>query len=179
MTTRIAACSLAAVAAFMLALPLYGQEGPDDPVRIWIYGGMGGGDFSSRDGQTNDPGIALLAGVAASRAAHRFTLRGAVVAEILGDGIADLGLLYGRTWTGERSQRSLSAGVALVEGEDCHGIFSGRPCEDVNKVGLPLSASVSFRPVRMLGLGLEAFGNLNTLSSFAGVAAIIELGSLR
>jgi hypothetical protein len=89
-----------------------------------------------------------------------------------------VGLLYGRTRTGERSEQSLSAGIALVYGEDCHGVFGG-PCDPSKTVGLPLSGTISFRPSRFLGLGLEAFANLNSLASFVGVGAMLEFGALR
>jgi hypothetical protein len=120
----------------------------------------------------------LLGALVLKEDRHRFALRGSIVAEVLGDGVGDFGLLYGRAWTGERSEKSLSAGVALVYGDDCYGIFGG-PCDASKTVGLPLSATMSFRPSRFLGLGLEAFANLNSLASFVGVSGMLELGALR
>lgn len=155
------------------------QQSSTEPTRVWLAGGLGGGYFSSLDGNPNDPGIALLGALVVKEDRHRVALRGTLLFEILGDGLAEVGLLYGRAWTRERSQRSLSAGLALVSGADCHGVFGG-PCNPPSKtVGLPLSATMSFRPSSFLGLGLEAFANLNSLASFVGVSAMLELGALR
>jgi len=154
------------------------QQPSTEPARVWVAVGLGGGLFSSVDGAANDPGIALLAALVLKEDGHRVALRGSIVAEVLGDEVGDFGLLYGRAWTGERSEQSLSAGVSLVYGNDCHGVFGG-PCDPSKTVGLPVSATMSFRPYGFLGLGLEAFANLNSLASFIGVSGMLELGALR
>lgn len=154
------------------------QQSSTEPTRVWLAVGLGGGFFSSLDGDPNDPGIALLGALVLKEDRHRVALRGTLMFEILEDGVAEVGLLYGRAWTRERSQSSLSAGLALVYAQDCHGLFGG-PCDPSKTVGLPLSATMSFHPASFLGLGLEAFANLNRLTSFVGVTAMLELGALR
>lgn len=165
---------LAALTVLSTPTPSRAQQASGDQGRAWVSVGLGGGSFSGAE----DPGIALLASLVLRESRHRIAVRGSIVAEVLGDGVLDLGVLYGRAWTGARSERSLSAGIAIVRGEDCHGLFGG-PCDPSNAVGLPLSATMSFRPSRLLGLGLEAFANLNTLASFVGLGGMIELGMLR
>lgn len=76
---------------------LQAQEPATDRTRVSAFPGLGGGAFQSLDGAPNDPGVALLGGVAVQRREHLFTLRGSLVAEVLADGVADVGVLYGRT----------------------------------------------------------------------------------
>lgn len=156
---------------------LLAQQGPTEPLRYGTFFGLGAGAFPSVGSGAKDPGLAATGGIAVEKHRHRFALRGSVASELLGGSVSDVGLLYGRKWSGERIDGSLSAGAALVRNQDC--AFLGGCDDPTTTVGLPLSARFSFRPVRAMGIGLEAFGNLNSSSSFVAGAVVLELGSLR
>jgi hypothetical protein len=50
-----------------------------------------------------------------------------------------------------------------------------------HEIGRPLSAEVTWPSsrVRALGFGLQAFGNINSVSNFAAVALTLQVGRLR
>lgn len=149
-------------------------EAQSDPgaTPVWITLGIGAGDMG-------EMGAALQGEIVAQKTRHRFAFRASKVVEILGDGVGDVGLLYGLASDGPRSHASISAGVARVTFSRCPGIFSGGACEDSTAVGFPASATLSFRPFGMLGIGIQGFVNVNSLANFGGATAILEFGRLR
>ena len=122
--------------------------------------------------------MGLQAQIAHQRGAHLLTVRGSFLTEILGDGVADLGVLYGRVDESDRKRASISAGLALVLAEDCPGGLSSGSCDEVLAIGLPVVGEMSFIPVHFLGFGLQAFANLNLIQSSLGAAFLVQVGSL-
>ncbi len=47
------------------------QQSSTDPIRLWLAVGLGGGYFSSLDGDPNDPGIAILGTLVFKEDRHR------------------------------------------------------------------------------------------------------------
>jgi hypothetical protein len=166
------------IAALAASAPLRAQTpagAPADATAVWVTAGLGGGVFQPLDNGDGDPGVALLAALSGQRGVHQIQLRGTLVAQVLGDGVGEVGVLYVRAWRRPKSQSSLGAGIGTVFGEDCGGLFGG-PCRSRTTVGVPLTGGITFRPVRALGLGVHALVNVNAMSSFAAVVAVIELG---
>ena len=138
----------------------------------WISGGIGGGIFGGTEG------LAIQLQAAHQRGHHLVSIRGTVVAEILGDGVYDLGVLYGRAWVRDGTFLSLGAGVGLAVTEECPGLFTGGSCRYEKVFGLPVSAEASRRFTHFLGLGVQLFANFNSGTPFVGGLVGVQLGSL-
>jgi len=138
----------------------------------WISAGIGGGLFAGTEG------LGLQLQTAHQRGKHLYSIRGAVVAEILGDAVYDLGVLYGRAWAEGRTFLSLSSGVGLVVTEECPGLFTGGSCRTRHALGLPVSAEVFGRLTHFFGIGFQLFANVNSSQSFFGGLVGVQVGSL-
>ena len=167
------AVAVLAVLSLLAAIPAESaaQTSPTEN-RGWFAFGLGGGVF----GRSGGPGG--VAELAFQRGPHLLALRSSGGGEFLGDGVTDVGLLYGRATTGEGWHSSAAIGLGWVGAtKDC-GLFSSE-CSDESTVGVLIAAERSFRPSRFFGVGVQTFGNLNPVRSFIGVALVLKLGSLR
>ena len=140
--------------------------------RGWFAFGLGGGSFGNSEGPG---GVAELA---FQHGPHLLAVRSSGGGAILGDGVTDIGFLYGRATTGEGRHSSTAIGISWVGATTGCGMFSSE-CEDESTVGIPMAVEHSFRPSRFFGVGIQAFGNLNFVRSFIGVALILKVGRLR
>jgi len=114
--------------------------------------------------------------------ANLISLRIASTAGLFDTERTDYALLYGRATRGARERHllAIAAGVALVDGcgGDGGGFLGG--CQDHSAIiGLPLEAQASYRPGKLLGVGLYGFANFNRRRSFAGLTLGLQLGRLR
>jgi hypothetical protein len=85
--------------------------------------------------------------------------------------LGELGLLYGRVRSTRFGHVSISTGVSVVGLSECGG-RSRRSC---TTAGIPLVAEAA-AGARYVGLGLQAYGNLNPRAPYAGLAFFIQLG---
>lgn len=164
-TFAVAGLVPAAIALCLAAAPAGAQEAGDrgTPVGVWASAGIGSG---------TEGGAALIS-LRASRAGHLFSARAAGSFGITeGDSRTDLGLLYGRQLRWGAFRLHGSAGVAWVIHEEEGEEETGEP-------GLPLAVGVGWAPVPVVGLGLEAFGDLNATAFFGGVVLRAEIGWIR
>jgi hypothetical protein len=160
--------------------------------RWWL--GLGAGIGNVAEGSAPEQDGIDGAGVGAlflsyQRGANVFSLRGTGAVELFGDGIADIGLLYGRTTTGKGRHSSFGIGLAVVtgayqnDGLDFCGIFGGpSDCPDTSPqgfttVGIPLEVQLALRG-RYVGIGIYGFANLNPESSFMGATISLHAGRL-
>lgn len=90
------------------------------------------------------------------------------VEDVIAASVEELGLLYGRRNLTSWGHTAVGGGLALVDEK-----VGGK-----TTIGLPLVAEVALQATN-LGLGLQAFGNLNTASSFVGVAVTLQVGWMR
>jgi len=168
------------VLAFLVLVPRVGEATVQDQSPItrrdtyWLGAGLGLGseDFG---GQLNGS-YQFGANVISLRIASTI----ASTAGLFGDGFVDYGLLYGRATrgAGEHHLLAIAAGVAVVDGCRGGGIFSD--CRDVSAViGLPLEFQASYRPGKLIGIGLYGFANLNRMRSFGGLTLGLQVGRLR
>jgi hypothetical protein len=176
---RVAARVALAVTSGGWAFPAdAAAQAPAPEPRLWIGAGVGAGYLSNE--VDNDAGLALNAHVAYQRGAHLITARGGMLAEIFGDELTEVGLLYGRGTTDEATHASISAGMAWVHLDECpDGLFGSGSCDSASVLGVPIVAEVAWRPARIFGVGLQGFANLNDQSTFYGAALIVEVGRLR
>lgn len=79
----------------------------------------------------------------------------------------DVGMLYGRSYKTQHAMISGSAGLGYV----------GPPAE-FGTVGIPLESQIFWTPTRYFGIGVYAFGNLNTKESYGGALLGLQFGRL-
>ena len=164
------------VLAFLALIPGLAEAAQDSaPVSrrdtYWLGIGLGAG---SED-------LAAQANGSYQFGANLISARIASTAGLFDSEITDYGILYGRATRGARDRHLLSAaaGVSLVDGCDGSGGFLGG-CQDQSAVmGFPLEVQASYRPGKLLGVGLYGFANLNSRRSFGGVTLGVQLGRLR
>ena len=171
------AAALFALAAVLgLAVPVAAQSGGGSG--FGVAAGLGGGYFGG-DGSGDAEGLAAMAEVSYRRGPHLFSARGAVIAEILGDGMLDFGVLYGLSRDVGASHLSASAGLGLAVFEDCPiGLATGI-CRSDFALAVPIALRASWRPSRFFGLGIQALGNVSTGRSFVAGVLFVEAGRLR
>lgn len=164
-------------AALLLAAAASGLDGRaaaqsfEQPHRIWLGAGLAGAGSTSDD----IDGAGLLAQVVYQRRGHHFALRGLALGDPYGNSsrsLGELGLNYGRAITTGAGHAAVAAGLAGVGFETC-------PDDDDScfTFGVPLVVEVGLS-LEFIGIGLQAFGNLNPKASYAGLALFLQLGWL-
>lgn len=160
---------LALVAVGVAALPVAGQD-RDPQTRVWF--GLGLGPLAARGLKVN---TGLSFEFAVERAPHRFEARGLALIDVnsdLGiDNVEEIGVLYGRMAATSWGHAAVGAGLASVRSNPCvEG--GGRGC---TTVGIPLVAEAGLE-ANVIGLSLQAFGDLNPKHVFGGVIISLHLG---
>jgi hypothetical protein len=110
--------------------------------------------------------------IAHQRGASLFGVRALAVARAFRKGeetYNELGVLYGRALDGLPLHGALKAGLAFV-----HACDEGGPCRSF--VGVPLMVEAAIRPFPIVGVGLQAFGNLNPDTPYGGLLVSLHLG---
>jgi hypothetical protein len=141
--------------------------------RIWAGAGLASGGGSEMSG------VGLIGQFVFQRQPHSIALRGVVLDDLSGfpdsggdDVIGELGLLYGRTRVIGPGHVGFSLGVSGVALDPCP--HDDDPCF---MVGVPLVAEAALS-AKVVGVGLQLFGNINAKMTYAGVAAFLQLGWL-
>ena len=147
-----------------LALPATAQ----DRARTWL--GAGGGTGGARG---SSEALALMGELVHQRGANHFALRGVAITDPFGEGsdsLTEIGLLYGRVAKSRQGHGAIATGVAYTS-----ACAASR--DTVCRVlGVPIVAEAGFRPTRVLGIGIQAFANLNKQRVFGGVVIFLQLG---
>jgi hypothetical protein len=152
----------------IIALPpaLAGQQRS----RVWLGVGLGGAGGSVAQG-----GGALMAEIIYQTGVHHFGVRAVGAADPFGysgDEFGEVGVLYGRTAKRPWGHAAISTGLAWTGFGSCQG--SG----GCSTVGVPLVAEVAVRLFSIIGVGAQAFGNLNTKSVYRGAVLFLQIGWL-
>ena len=152
---------LAAVAA-----PAAAQDSAAPPHRV--FAGVGFGGAAGTDDVGGAGGFGQLTW---QRAPHHAALRGLGVSELFssGDGVSEVGALYGRTVVFGGGHAAVAAGLSFVY------VDRGGPTGDVETVGIPVTAEAALE-YRVLGLGIQVFANLNPESTYAGLMFFLSVG---
>lgn len=142
----------------------------DGTVRVWVAAGLGGGVLP-------DAGPAAFMGqLVVQRGPHHLALRGVHLEEVGSSGSAsasDVGVVYGRVRRGWLGHALVAAGVSAAS---CDDRFRPEACDGSTTVGLPFLAEAAVRLGSVVGVGLQAFGNLNPHQSFGGATLFLQLG---
>lgn len=176
--------SAAVVAAILLAPPLAAQAAPPlaaqtpppraQPWRAYV-GLTLGNAFDTEGGSA----FAVVGAFTVERGGHAGTFRLAVLSDLRGfpdsgggDEISEVGLLYGRTRTRGTLRTRVAAGLSAVHFSVCPGSDPRHGC---SRPGVPLVADATLTsPV--VGIGLQAYGNLNTEASWVGLGLRLAVG---
>ena len=151
--------------------------------------GLGAGSGRWHDGS----GRAEVIQITYEKNGHQFALRVSGVADGTeghddSSDASDFGLLYGRVKNTRFAHLAVMAGLSTTQVE--YTIVPDRPspscrCIEVGQyenrrsVGVPLVAEASFRPFPALGLGVQAFANLNRNSAWGAVVIFAQVGWMR
>jgi hypothetical protein len=171
---RSARCGL--VAVILITGPLAAQR----PSSYWVSFAAGEGSISSAGS------LALYSSYNYQRGANLFTVRGAVVVDIVGallngftgtpenTGASELALLYGRARRPGHAFVALGAGIGVARVTRDSGGSSHR----IYRPTLPVEVQIAWRPAPFVGLMVLGFASLNTQQSFTGITAGVQLGRL-
>ena len=88
-----------------------------------------------------------------------------------GDSVVEAGILYGRRVTASFGYAGVAAGLSAVSADG----LPGSAGEERGGVGIPVLAEAALQTTPV-GLGLQLFGNLNSVASFGGMAIMVYLG---
>ncbi len=139
-----------------------------DKLTSWFYGGLGYGS----------PGYAANASVNVKYGRYLGILRGAFNAPIgffEGDEVHDIGLLVG--WY-PLKYFSVATGFAWVGGHRWYPDGWFGTTEPFSTLGIPIEVQFSPLQSRIIGLGVNAYGNISE-EPFGGVTVGIQLGKLK
>lgn len=162
-----AACLLLAVSPRAAA----GQS-PDSPLRVWLGLGLAGSGASGLDVNGGATGH-----LTAEWGVHHVSLRVTSLSDWASlpdggdDSAGDVALLYGRARYFGAGYLAAAAGPAAVSVKGCMDCGG----DTRRTAGLTLTAQAGLQAT-IVGLSLQGFTNLNTISIYGGVALVVELG---
>lgn len=158
------------------ASPLRGQSSTDSESRTGVVVVP---ELLASIGSGAGSGLGVAGHLVVVRGAHRFMTRLAGVADLRGfpdaggaEHVTELGLLYGRWRERGAVAWSLSGGLASVRISDCG---EGGPSRACTTLGVPLVADAVVAS-RVVGVGLQAFANLNLKAPFGGIGVVVPVG---
>lgn len=149
-----------------------GHDVSGQSTRAWLGLGLAGGAATVIDG-----GLGLASRLVLQRGSGHYELRAIVLSDFSGfpdggDGaVGDVGLLYGRSRSNMLGSVSAAIGPAVAWTDEC-GPSGGSGCYAPG-LGFTVGAAIQSR---LLGVGLQAFGNLNTNAPFGGIVLELNLG---
>lgn len=170
---RVHLCvSMVVVGSVFVAVP--GRIEAQDferPVRVWASLGLGGAYVRDID---VDGGLALH--LVGQWGAHSVMLRALFLGDLgLADGSGrsaqESAILYGRRVATSFGYAGLSGGVSGVSAKGFGGAFT----ETRTTIGLPVVAEAALQTTPV-GLGLQLFGNVNSVAPFGGMLVMFYFG---
>ncbi len=140
--------------------------------RVWLSLGLGGGAAQELN---VDGTLAFQANAQWGR--HHVALRALGMGDVgsfpdgSDDSVTEVSLLYGRRRAWSFGYVAAAAGLANVSAKGLPGTSN----EVHRTVGLPVVLEAGLQsPV--LGLGIQGFGNLNSVATYGGVLILLQLG---
>ena len=165
---------LAAVALLTVAAPGSAQtRRGDGGVGVWLSAGPGFGG-----GGGVESGVGGTFQLNGRWGRHQGALRVVGLADFAGfpdsssdDSVGEVGITYGRSSDRSFGYTTVAAGLSMVRVPGGDGFYD----DSDTTVGIPLVAEVGVRG-RVVGVALQAFGNLNPEASYGGLALNFLLG---
>jgi hypothetical protein len=140
------------------------------------FWGAGYGVGGRRHGREVGTGMAELV---FQRGGNHIAIRAVGMGDLLGgsgDSFGEVGVLYGRAAHGRWGHVALAAGVALTHTR-CNSDLG--PPDECALLGAPIVAEASVRLARPVGIGVQAFANVNRKTNYGGLAVFLHLGWTR
>jgi len=165
--------------------------GPAMAVPTWVSLGFGPGTASSSG--SGQAWIGSRLAVQWGKGSTLWTVASAGCSEIdlfvdPLESVGDMGVLYGKRWSGPVGYISASAGLALVNGmrrgeyRESSGVWfitSHYEKDPFVTVGVPANVQLVLAPIKYFGLALDLFGNVNPERSFGGATVSLLIGKMR
>ncbi len=138
-----------------------------DRTRIWLGLGLAGG------GGNDAEGMGVTGQLVYQKRAHYFAARALYFGDIYdSDNVGELGVLYGRAALRPWGHASIAGGIAYSSITPCRNSGTGT----CSTVGVPIVAEASLRFGSVVGIGAQAFVNLNSSSVYRGLGVFLQLG---
>jgi hypothetical protein len=121
--------------------------------------------------------MAVMAELVYQVRAHHFAIRALGVVDPYGesaDEFGEFGLLYGRAAKRQWGHASIASGLAITGVSSCREAATS----SCTTLGVPIVAEAALRFAPVLGVGAQAYANLNTKSTYGGVVLFLQLGWL-
>lgn len=170
----------APVTSQVIDMPEPAQETgpPPGPVLFWGSYGMGlpfvfGGDVE---------GNAEFAQLGVERDGRAVLLRRTEVDEPYGPGsepLEEFGLMFGATRQSGILHLMGAVGISRLTGFECVDADDPEECAEAGTFGFPVFAEVTLDILPFLGVGVQAFANLNADVRFGGIGLVGHIGRLR
>lgn len=147
-------------------------QAPESPLRVWLGLGLAGGGATGLD--VNGGATFHLT---AQWDVHHVSLRVTSLSDWAtfpdggDDSVGDVAALYGRAKYFGAGYLAAAAGPAAVSVKGC--LECGGDIR--HTVGLTLTAQAGLQ-AKIIGLSVQGFTNLNTISIYGGIALAVELG---
>jgi len=162
-----------AAAGLALSVSQTSAQPVNRPTRVWLSLGLGGGGAQELDAN----GAASFQ-LTAQWGPHHTMFRALGMGDVSSfpeagsdDTIEEVGVLYGRRAVSSFGYAALAGGLAIVNAKGFAGASNARR----QTIGLPVIAEAGLQS-SVLGLGIQAFGNLNTVSLYGGVSLFLQVG---
>lgn len=89
----------------------------------------------------------------------------------------DVSFIYGRHAQINNMSFCAGSGISVLGGTSYNSLFETDAWTKIDPViGLPLEASFFWHPVNFLGVGMNAFANVNTEQPFGGIGVTLGIG---
>lgn len=116
-----------------------------------------------------------MAELAFQKRAHHLAVRGVLLFPGIGEGSSadEIGVLYGRMALRPWGHAGIAAGLAYTVLDPCPNNGTVPNC---HTVGVPIVAEAAARLGSVVGVGVQAFVNLNSITSYRGALLFLQLG---
>lgn len=154
--------------ALALSAVLAKPAGAQERSRIWLGLGLGGG------GGGDVEGASVMGQAAFQKKGHHLAVRALVIVQPVGESSnsGEIGVLYGRMALRSWGHAGIAAGLAHTNVTPCPDGTS----PSCHTLGVPIVAEAAARLNSVLGVGLQAFVNLNSKTSYRGGLLFLQLG---
>lgn len=95
------------------------------------------------------------------------------------DPLDEYALMFGLSAQPSLFHLTASVGIGRVTGFECVDSDEPEECEEAGTFGFPTFLEATFDPLPFLGVGVQAYGNINPDASFGGIGLVGRIGRLR
>ena len=173
--TEVSVQLLSLILFALSASPVAAQDSTPQP-RIWLGFGLGGAWVS----EVEESGFGAMVEVVFQYQGHQGLFRSVSVPGYHVDdrSFTEYGLLYGRVATSPKGHAGVSAGISALSVCTGYPATSRIPDDCELTWGIPIAAEIALRLARVLGVGFQAFANVNREARYGGAVLFLQGGWL-